>query len=280
MQYYLKRVIPVLNHLSEREWKVLINRIKPFIKEILPEEESFAGTLVLTDSQEGVALAKGAGLPCLGLELGTTEPLSCPYVVTEVSAVTKDDLERVYRRFYDIPWEILESERCIVREGTTGDAEDILGIYEDIEAFFLTKPFATLEEGRLYMESYREMVYRLYEYGLWVIEDKESKVLIGVAGLENQIFQEEEYLALGYVIGKNWRRQGYGEEVCREILVYSREVLELEELHCFVEPENEGSARLVEKLGFLREGLIRQQAGENGGQETMLWHYIWKNRKG
>ena len=276
MKYYLKRVIPVLNRLEETDWNVLVSQIKPFIKEILPEE-MLSETLILTDSPEGISLAAEAGLPCLGLELSGQEPLSCSYAVTDLSAVTQEYLERIYRRFFDIPWEILESERCIVREGTEEDVEEILNVYEDIEDFSLTRPFDTPEEGRRYMRNYREMVYRFYEYGLWVVEEKESGALIGIAGLENQIFQKEEYLALGYVIEKKWRGQGYAEEVCREILAYGEAEFGLEEMHCFIEPENEASNRLVEKLGFCREGTTVQQRGENGGGETVLWHYIWKS---
>ena len=280
MKYYLKRVIPVLKRLEETDWNELVGQIKPFIKEILPQEEELSGTLILTDSPEGVSLAKEAGLPCLGLELSGQEPLSCSYAVTDLSAVTQEYLERIYRRFYHIPWEILESERCIVREGTGEDVEGILNIYKDIEEFSLTRPFDTPEEGRQYMQDYREMVYRFYEYGLWMVEEKESGVLIGVVGLENQIFQKKEYLALGYIIGKKWRGQGYAEEVCREILVYSEAEFGVEELHCFVEPENAASIRLVEKLGFRREGTAIQQKGENGGRETLLYHYIWRNSRG
>lgn len=275
MKYYLERVIPVLQTLDEKEWGALINRIKPFIKE-MPSTETLSGTLVLTDSVEGVNLAKKAGLPCLGLETEDGEHLPCPYVVTDVSAVTENYLERIYRRFHCIPWEILESRHCILREGSPEDVEGILGIYEDIEEFSLTKPFSTPEEGRIYMENYREMVYRLYEYGLWVMEEKKSGELIGVAGLENQIFGEEEFLALGYVIGKKWRRQGHGEKICREILVYAQEELGISKLHSFVEPENTASIRLLEKLGFHREKSVVQKEGQNGGSESTLWQYLWE----
>ncbi len=296
MNYYLKRVIPVLERPSDKSFKGLLNRIKPLIKELPPPGESLLGTLILTDSSEGVQLAEEAKLPCLGLELkgeavgkeresegagndsAGEKILACPYVVTDISAVTPLCLEQVYRRFYNIPWEILESKRCIVREGTEEDVAQILDVYRDIEKFSMTRPFATIEEGQKYMRDYRKIVYRLYEYGLWVIEGKGSGRIIGVAGLENQIFQEKEYLALGYVIGEKWRGQGYAKEVCRAILDYGREELGMEELHCFVEPENEASRHLVEKLGFCREGSVIQKEGENGGLQKILEHYIWRKQ--
>ena len=68
MKYYLKRVIPIINYLKDEDWEALLRQIKPFIKEMQPKEESFSGTLVITDSPEGVGLAREAGLPCLGIE--------------------------------------------------------------------------------------------------------------------------------------------------------------------------------------------------------------------
>lgn len=266
MRYYLERVIPIIQRLEGKDLEMLFGRIKPFIKEMHPQEESFSGTLILTDSPEGVSLAKNAGIPCLGIELTEEEPLSCSYVVTAALAARPVYMEQVYRRFYHIPWEIAETGRCILREGTEADVEQILDIYEDIEDFCLTKPFLDVEEGRRYMRDYGEMVYGLYGYGLWVAQEKESGELIGIAGLENQTFQEKEYLALGYVVKKNWRKKGYGEEICRAALQYGREELGVEKLHCFVEGENAGSRRLVEKLGFVFEEFI---SGETG-----LCHYI------
>ncbi len=281
MRNTLERVIPIIKHLEEKAQRRLLEKLRPFIKEILPEEKEslvWKKTLILTDCLEGVALAENAGLPCIGimqgekaLEAGASTDLKealeadylpCKYLVTGMEAITDVYLERVYRRFHGMPWDILETERCVVRESTEEDAEVILQLYEESKEFALQAPFSNPQEGRDYIQKYRQRVYEFYEYGLWTIEEKRSGRMIGIAGLENQIFEEKEYMALGYIIGRAWRRQGYGEEVCRAILEYGRTELELSKVHCFIAPDNKGSQALAEKLGFRRI-----EAGEK-------WNYL------
>ncbi len=264
MEKVLERVIPIINYLEGEELKLLYKKLQPFIKAASPREKetlSWKGTLILTDCAEGVELARQAGLPCIGLE--QADILSCRYLVTDVEAITAEYLERVYRRFYVLPWDILETKRCIVRETVEEDAEFVLELYEDALEFSLQPPFANLQEGREYIRQYRENIYEFYEFGLWTVEEKGTGRLIGIAGLENQIIQGEEYLALGYMIDRAWRRLGYGEEVCRAILEYGRRELGLSKIHCFIEPKNDVSRALAEKLGFQK---VEKQA---------LWHYIW-----
>lgn len=271
MQRKLERVIPIIQHMEEEEQCALLHRLSVFIKEVPPEKEAsvWKKTLIVTDCMEGAELAHRANLPCLGLELKEPLPdgrLPCRYLVTDVRGISEDYLERVYRRFYGLPWEILESRRCLLRETVEEDAGEVLRLYEEAEEFSLQPPFYDEQEGKAYIHEYREKIYELYEYGLWTLEEKESGQIIGIAGLENQIIEGEEYLALGYIIDRKRRRQGYGEEICRAILEYGRKELGITKLHCFIEPTNEGSWRLAEKLGFCRE----LPSGER------LQHYVWQ----
>jgi RimJ/RimL family protein N-acetyltransferase len=255
MKQYLKRVIPVMGGLEPETFRQVLEQIRPFVKEMEPGE-GFQGSLLLVDTPKGVRQAKELGLPCLGLEMGQDCRLEVPYVVTDPSALTGPYLERVYRRFYGIPWDILETERCRIREWEKADAASILEVYEDLERFSISKPFRDQREGEAYLEQYRDRVYRLYEYGLWAAEKKDTKELAGIAGLENQSFEEGDFLALGYVIGKKWRRQGYGQELGQGILEYADRHLGVKQVHCFVEPENTGSLHLAKRLGFYAQGYV------------------------
>ena len=58
---------------------------------------------------------------------------------------------------------------------------------------------------------------------------------------------------MGYLIGKKYRRQGYGEEACRAALSYGRQVLDFPGVSAYIDRENAGSLRLIEKLGFRQE---------------------------
>ena len=60
-------------------------------------------------------------------------------------------------------------------------------------------------------------------------------------------------MELAYHIFTPYRRQGYGEEACRAALSYGRQVLDFPGVSAYIDQENAGSLRLIEKLGFRQE---------------------------
>ena len=45
------------------------------------------------------------------------------YAMEDIGELDDDYLEKVYRRFLGVPWDILETERCFLRESTVEDVE-------------------------------------------------------------------------------------------------------------------------------------------------------------
>ena len=174
------------------------------------------------------------------------------YAVEDPENLSEDYVERVYRRFRGLPWKILETERCIVRETTVEDVEAFYEIYshpsvtEHMEGLY-----PDVEEEKQYVRDYIAKVYTFYEFGVWTVLEKSSGAVIGRAGLScREGYEEPE---LGFIIGVPWQRKGYAEEVCRAILQFGREELGFEKIQVLVEPENEPSLRLCRKLGFCGE---------------------------
>lgn len=83
---------------------------------------------------------------------------------------------------------------------------------------------------------------------MWVVCDTKTGALIGRAGIEHREVEGEVCMELGYVIGTAYQRQGYATEVCASIVAYAKEELEIEQLHCFIHPNNKGSLRVAQKL--------------------------------
>lgn len=63
---------------------------------------------------------------------------------------------------------------------------------------------------------------------------------------------------IGCVFHKDYWRKGYGNESVRWMIDYGFDELELNRLHAHVIQFNEGSLGLLEKLGFIKEGLLRE----------------------
>ena len=94
------------------------------------------------------------------------------YAVEKVEELEAEDFVRLYRRLAGLPWEILETERCRLRELTGGDVERLYEIYADPSITrYMEGLFADREQERRYMEDYRRYVYEFYGYGIWGIEE-------------------------------------------------------------------------------------------------------------
>jgi RimJ/RimL family protein N-acetyltransferase len=145
--------------------------------------------------------------------------------------ITSDFCERMLMRKLRRPWVIARTDRLIIREFKEDD---------DLDVF----------EGRWkdngYIREYIDYQYRLFGYGIWALESKEEKKIIGKAGLFNSSMKDG--LELGYDIAKPYRRRGYALEACTEICRYARQILDASRIYVVTSPDNTASIQLAQKL--------------------------------
>lgn len=219
----------------------------------LPDGVLEAG-LLIADCDETLSWAAGRPLAVLGYEPDGRErriTASLPFVAEGFDEVDYYFLERVYQRFHGLPWTVAETERCVLREITLGDLDDLYELYRPPEMTrYMDGLFADREKEEEYTKAYIENMYYFYGYGLWVVMEKETGRLIGRAGLEQRKEGDETLLEMGYCIAVDRQRMGYATEVCREILHFAEEFLDFDRIYCFIQKENAVSVHLAEKLGF------------------------------
>lgn len=166
-----------------------------------------------------------------------------------------DFLRRVYQRHHRLPWTILETERCIVKEFSMDYLDDLFDLYAGEGMTDYMEPLYPYEQEREYQQAYIENMYRFYGYGMWIVCEKATGKLIGRAGIDYRSEAGDEP-HLGYAIAVPYQRQGYATEVCRAIIDYARAELEFPVLCCLIEENNRKSIGLAGKLGFVPEGTI------------------------
>ena len=173
----------------------------------------------------------------------------CRYAMENPQDIDAEYLERVFRRYMGLPWDILETKRCRLRETTVGDVETFWEMYKVAELTKYTEGlYPTVEEEEAYIRDYIRNMYHFYEFGVWTILHKRTGDVLGRAGLSvREGYEEPE---LGYVIGATHQRNGYAYEVCRGILNYAAECLGYTQVGALVHKENRASIGLLEKLGF------------------------------
>lgn len=97
---------------------------------------------------------------------------------------------------------------------------------------------------------------------------RKAEELVGFANL-TQIFPGPfQACYLGYGLEEGHRGQGYMTEALREIIRYAFEELGLHRIMANYQPDNEASARVLQRLGFTREGLAQDYLFIDGAWRT------------
>ena len=214
------------------------------------------GFMVITDCSREAEELTAKGWPVLGIltEKNKQDAFAgVRYLCEGGENLTPEYLEKVYRRYKELPWDILETDRCIVRETTEADVDAFYRIYaEPSVTTYMENLFADREEEIQYVKQYREYMYGFYGYGIWTVLWKKTGEVIGRIGLTvREGYEDPE---LGFLIAVPWQGKGLAAEVCEAVLRYGTEELEFQSVQALVESGNEASVRLLYKLGFVCQG--------------------------
>ena len=215
------------------------------------DDESEHSTLYITDSETAYHVLRQQGkyvLPYRHEGNHDSDFSGALYVIEQIEEIDYETVDMAYRRLAGIPWQILTTKRCIIRETTIEDVDSFYQIYAESEITrFMENLYADRNEEIAYIRDYQEKVYNFYGYGLWTVLTKEGTV-IGRAGLSwREGFDLPE---LGFVIGVPWQHQGYAYEVCSAILTYAHKELGFSHVQALVMKGNDKSEFLCRKLGF------------------------------
>ncbi len=225
--------------------------------------------ITVSDEREALLTAKAVGRAFVAVGDEMFSGISVEYAVESFEAVDEKYLERVLRRHLGLPWNIIESDRVLIRELTPEDYK------------FVSKEENAFSDEEQYL-AYLNSQYRFYEYGLWGIERREDGILVGTAGVWNyepkrtgnnrvkirepqnvwrwnkknpEKETAEDFvlqLELGYRTFAPYRRNGYAEEACKLIFSYVGEWYGDEyEIFAVTKASNTASENLLKKLNFM-----------------------------
>ena len=97
----------------------------------------------------------------------------------------------------------------------------------------------------------------------WAICDRMTNELVGTIGFHNwtpQYYRAE----IGFEVSPHYWRQGVAFEATSAVIQYGFEEFKFHRISALVAPGNAGSNRLVQKLGFIEEGLLQDYAYSHG----------------
>ena len=129
-------------------------------------------TLILCDSGERIRTLQKMGFCTAGYSHAgnrSEQFRGVSYIIQEPDLVDFDSYEKIYERGAGLPWTILKTRRCLVREFTVDDLEGIYSLYDDRARMFLEPPSEDRAHEREILEAYIERIYGLYGFGHWAV---------------------------------------------------------------------------------------------------------------
>ena len=164
-------------------------------------------------------------------------------------------------------WERLptiDASRVSLRWISPADRDAFYAIYShpEVMRYWSTPPLVDREAAANLIKKIQEDWQRRAILK-WGIARRTDNQLIGSVTLFNLDFTHRR-AEIGYALGRDFWGQGYMNETLMALLGYAFEVLDLHRIEADVDPRNAASIRTLERLGFQREGYLRERWQVNG----------------
>jgi len=187
------------------------------------------------------------------------------YVLEDIDDIDDEDLENIYRRTANIPWDILETDRLLIRETTLDDIDTLISLYSDPSITEYMENLFPKDEEIEYQRKYIENIYGLYDIGMWSIIRKSDHQLIGRIGIEYK--DDSEAVEMGFMLGKDYQNKGYATEAGIAVLKYASSIENIKRVTALVHKDNLASNRLCKRLGMNSKTVL---------PTTIVWEYLCK----
>jgi len=162
-----------------------------------------------------------------------------------------------------------DSPRLVLRRLTTEDAAFILALVNEPSwlRHIGDKGVHDIEGAERYIVDGPITMYAARGFGLYLVERKEDGTPIGMCGLiKRDTLQDVD---IGFAFFPAYWGQGYAREAVAATLEHARRDIGLGRVVAITSPDNTGSIRLLESVGFVQEGMLRL----SGDDEVRLFGY-------
>ncbi len=158
----------------------------------------------------------------------------------------------------------IRTDRLILRRLEAPDAEALLEIHADPLAMMYSnaEPWSSIDQAQglisqssLWLESGRHICLG--------INEASSSRLLGTCTLYD-IDRAHQRAEIGFILGSFAWHLGFMTEALKAVLAHAFGPLSLNRIEADTDPQNVRAARLLEALGFRREGVLRERWITNG----------------
>ena len=164
---------------------------------------------------------------------------------------------------------MFSSKRLQFRKMVENDIEKYHSWRNDVDVMNTTSlslDLYSLDETRHFVEN---IILNSTSSKSYIIEERESATAIGVMSLINIDTKNRNAQCIIDIGEKEYWGKGYGTEALKTLLEYAFLELNLHRVSLRVFSLNEKAIRIYDKLGFVKEGVMRESLYRNG-----KWHDI------
>lgn len=162
-----------------------------------------------------------------------------------------DPIDQLFAEFPE-----METERLLLRSITPQDADAIFAIFADDEVtrYYDLYTFETIDEAAELID-YMDEAFETERQVRWGIARKQENRLLGTLGF---VWLREYRAEIGYDLARAHWGEGIMQEALTALLELAFDTLELNRIEALVIPGNRRSTTLLGRLGFRREGTLRE----------------------
>ena len=163
---------------------------------------------------------------------------------------------------------ILETERLTLRQMNVDDEKFIYALVNEpaFIRYIGDKSVRTLEDARDYILTGPVASYAKLGFGLYLVELAETGAPIGICGLLKRDALED--VDIGFAFLEQFWGNGFAYESAAAVMGYGRNVLRIPRIVAITSPDNEGSIRVLRKIGLEFEKMIRMPGSD---EDTRLF---------
>ena len=151
---------------------------------------------------------------------------------------------------------IFETERLWLAKVSLDDSEFFYSLLNTPKwlKFIGNRHIYSVDAAEKYIQHLILPSYTKHGFGFYKMVLKEDKKAIGICGLVKR--PNLENVDIGFAILPKYERKGYTYEAAKAMMVYAKSKLQLEKIVAITVLENEGSRKLLEKIGLQQSNKI------------------------
>jgi RimJ/RimL family protein N-acetyltransferase len=171
---------------------------------------------------------------------------------------------------------VIKTPRLVLRWISEEDVDSLYEIFSDpqVMRYWSTTPLLN-REAAADMQSEIAKGNLNDAYWKWGIVLSDSNKLIGTCTLFN-LNLDNGRAEIGYAMARAYWGNGYMNEALTALVKHAFEVIQLRRLEGDVDPRNTASIRTLERLGFQREGYLRERWHVGGELQDALFYGLLK----